>query len=212
MARKTKQESLKTYELIVDTAEQLFSSKGFSQTTLHDIAQQAQMTRGAIYWHFKDKAELLDAILERAQLPWDGLPQRPDEIETPLSTTELAKFLVHCIETIIKDPRLYRVSQILLQTTELVDGNHRIHVRLTCILERIRIYIAAMLSRGHGSGSGTPCTRVERAASSVKTMLTGVIYESLINPDYIELSHLTAVLEQALLLGGPDPAQCAPRR
>jgi len=195
MARKTKLESQKTYALIVDTAEALFSSKGFSQTTLHDIAEQAELTRGAIYWHFKDKTEVLDAVLDRAQLPWDHLPQQREEIEKPLPPAQLARFLVDCIETIIRDPRLHRVSLILLHTTELVDDNRRVQARLTRTLERIRNYIAAML----GSASVMPCAGVERAASSVKTMLTGVIYEALINPSYIELSHLPLVLEHTLV-------------
>ncbi len=205
MARKTKLESQKTYELIVDTAEQLFSSKGFSQTTLHDIAQHAELSRGAIYWHFKDKTELLDAILARAHLPWDNLPQQPSEIATCLSPAELATFLVRGIETIIESPRLYRVSLILLHTTELVEENPLVHARLTCTLERIRRYIVAMLSVGNSAARAATCPRIERAANLAKTLLTGVVYEALLNPDAVELGPIVGVLEQTL--GSQRPMQ-----
>lgn len=194
MARKTKLESLKTCELIVDSAEQLFSSKGFAQTTLHDVAEHAGLTRGAIYWHFKDKTALLDAVLARAQLPWDALPQRCDEIDRPLSVAQLATFLAQCIETIIGDPRLHRVSLILLHTTELVEDNRRVQVRLTRTLERIGNFLAAML----GKATDVPRAAVDRAASAVKAMLTGVVYEALIEPNAVALGHLPVVLEHTL--------------
>ena len=46
----------------------LFLRQGVSRTSLHEIALEAGTTRGAIYWHFKDKADLFNAMLEREQL------------------------------------------------------------------------------------------------------------------------------------------------
>lgn len=51
MARKTREEAEQTRYLLLDTAEQLFSEKGVSKTTLADIASAAGLTRGAVYWH-----------------------------------------------------------------------------------------------------------------------------------------------------------------
>ena len=56
--RKTKEESEKTKRLLLDTALKVFSQKGYSATRLIDIAKEAGVTRGAIYWHFNNKAEL----------------------------------------------------------------------------------------------------------------------------------------------------------
>ncbi|WP_291742772.1 TetR family transcriptional regulator, partial [Limnobacter sp. UBA1615] len=69
MVRKTKEEAQETRNLILDTAEAVFSEKGVSRTTLNDIAKAADLTRGAIYWHFKNKADLFDAMFQRAILP-----------------------------------------------------------------------------------------------------------------------------------------------
>ncbi len=62
MVRKTKEESEKTRLLILNTALDVFSEKGFVRSTLKDIATRAGMTRGAIYWHFKDKVDLFEAL------------------------------------------------------------------------------------------------------------------------------------------------------
>ena len=54
MARRTRDEALETRNTILDTAERVFSERGVSHTTLADIAAAAGVTRGAIYWHFKN--------------------------------------------------------------------------------------------------------------------------------------------------------------
>ncbi|MDP1673909.1 MAG: TetR family transcriptional regulator, partial [Burkholderiales bacterium] len=57
MARRTKDEAVETRNQILDAAEKVFSARGVSRTSLADIAEAASVTRGAIYWHFKDKAD-----------------------------------------------------------------------------------------------------------------------------------------------------------
>ena len=69
MVRRTKQEALATRHSLLDSAELLFQAQGVSRTSLQDIAQAAGATRGAIYWHFKDKADLFNAMMERVTLP-----------------------------------------------------------------------------------------------------------------------------------------------
>ena len=58
MARKTKEEAEKTRILILETALDVFYERGYSRSTLVDIAKQIDMTKGAIYWHFKSKVDL----------------------------------------------------------------------------------------------------------------------------------------------------------
>lgn len=73
MARKTKQATQETYTALLDAAEQAFCAKGVTRTTLADVATAAAMTRGAIYWHFKDKNALFQAMCDRAFLPMEAL-------------------------------------------------------------------------------------------------------------------------------------------
>jgi len=62
--KKTKEEALKTRKQIIDKAVKLFINNGFSNTTLDQIAQQTGFTRGAIYWHFKDKLDIVKELIE----------------------------------------------------------------------------------------------------------------------------------------------------
>ncbi|HEU5383170.1 MAG TPA: TetR family transcriptional regulator, partial [Ktedonobacteraceae bacterium] len=66
--RRTKEEAAITRERLLEAALECFHSKGYSATTLDDIARRAEITRGAIQWHFGSKADLYNTLLrERYQ-------------------------------------------------------------------------------------------------------------------------------------------------
>jgi len=69
MARKTKSDTLQTRLQIIAAARRVFAERGVSRTTLAQIAKEAGVTRGAIYWHFKNKPDLFFAMMEQVSLP-----------------------------------------------------------------------------------------------------------------------------------------------
>src|SRR6478735_7796316 len=75
MVRRTKQEAHETRNRILDAAEQVFHDRGVAHASLEDVAAAAKVTRGAIYWHFKDKAELFDAMMQRVVLPSEAMEE-----------------------------------------------------------------------------------------------------------------------------------------
>ena len=68
MPRRTKEDALKTRQLLIESAIQQFALRGVTGTTLADIADAAGVTRGAVYWHFSSKAELFNEMWQQ-QLP-----------------------------------------------------------------------------------------------------------------------------------------------
>ncbi len=50
---------------ILDVAERLFVTKGFDNTSTNDILNEIGIARGTLYYHFKSKTDILDAIIER---------------------------------------------------------------------------------------------------------------------------------------------------
>lgn len=83
MVRRSKHEALATRHAILDAAELLFQQHGVSRTSLQHIASAAGVTRGAIYWHFEDKAALFNAMMERATLPLEQLFDEPPAADVP---------------------------------------------------------------------------------------------------------------------------------
>ncbi len=64
MSKRTRAEALQTKKNILEAAQKIFAAKGFAKASLSDIAREANVTRGAIYWHFENKSELLAALCE----------------------------------------------------------------------------------------------------------------------------------------------------
>ena len=69
MVRRTKEDAQETRNRILDTAVEVLNRQGVAQTSLNDIAREAGVTRGAIYWHFANKVAMFDAMIERLLCP-----------------------------------------------------------------------------------------------------------------------------------------------
>lgn len=63
--RRTKEDTDKTIEQIFNSALAVFNSRGYHAATVEGIAEHGQMSKGPIFWHFKNKANLYKVVLER---------------------------------------------------------------------------------------------------------------------------------------------------
>lgn len=70
--RRTKEEAEHTRDELLKSAVQVFSEKGVARATLEEIAKGAGVTRGAVYWHFENKAQIFDALHECMYRPFLG--------------------------------------------------------------------------------------------------------------------------------------------
>jgi len=122
MVRKTKEEAEKTRKDIIDSARLVFHRDGVSRSTCEKIAKAAGVTRGAIYWHFKDKAEIFLAMRADVFAP---MVERTDAIllseafDNPLDAIEgsLKEFF-----RVLDDCSLVReVFEIMISRCEYVD-------------------------------------------------------------------------------------------
>ena len=120
MARRTKEEAQETRARILDAAERVFHEKGVAHAGLEDIASAAKVTRGAIYWHFKDKAELFDAMMQRVVLPAEEMLERAgcDADGDPLQL--LRRATIEVLVRTARDPRMQRVFEIAYHKCEYV--------------------------------------------------------------------------------------------
>jgi AcrR family transcriptional regulator len=62
--KRTKEEAAVTRAAVLKAALSVFSAKGYAAATLDDVAKAAKVTRGAIYWHFKSKADLYNTLTQ----------------------------------------------------------------------------------------------------------------------------------------------------
>lgn len=63
MARKCKEDAEKTRQAVLESALDVFSEKGYAKATFDEIAARAGFTKGAVYWYFRNKADLVAALI-----------------------------------------------------------------------------------------------------------------------------------------------------
>jgi TetR/AcrR family acrAB operon transcriptional repressor len=76
-----------TRNALVEVAVELFAEQGYLQTSIRDIARRGQVTTGAIYGHFRNKADLLASaitkrIAEDLEAQSLGAASEPDHVES----------------------------------------------------------------------------------------------------------------------------------
>jgi TetR/AcrR family acrAB operon transcriptional repressor len=120
MARKTKEDAIATRNSLIDAAESVFLERGVSRASLSDIAQAAGATRGAIYWHFKDKVDLFDAMMERVTLPLEHGYSEFECSTCPDPVQRLRAVMALVLRTVASDARTRRVFEIALYKVEYV--------------------------------------------------------------------------------------------
>ncbi|MBF4986875.1 TetR family transcriptional regulator [Methylophilus sp. 14] len=125
MVRKTKEDAAITRQRIIDAAREMFLLKGVSRTSLEQIATHASVTRGAVYWHFQNKAELFHAMREEVYLP---LIDRMDD--TLLGNAEesnidplgrIRKHLASTIQILDDDQTTRATYEVMMTKCEYVD-------------------------------------------------------------------------------------------
>ncbi|MGK2913955.1 MAG: TetR family transcriptional regulator [Porticoccaceae bacterium] len=133
MARKTKEEAFETRNLLLDAAERVFLEQGVSRTTLADIAAAAGLTRGAIYWHFKNKIDLFEAMCERVRLPMESLAEACESEDEPDPLTRIRDLAVIALTETVRNPRRRRVLSIILHKCEFGRGMEPLFLRRQAI-------------------------------------------------------------------------------
>ena len=120
MARRTKEEALETREQLLDAAERVFLERGVGHASLAEVADAAGVTRGAIYHHFDSKAELFEAMVERAEMPIDAaFESAAASDDDPLDS--LGKRALNALLQLASSSRVRRVFEVVFLRCEYTD-------------------------------------------------------------------------------------------
>jgi TetR/AcrR family acrAB operon transcriptional repressor len=182
MARKTKEEALETRSRLLDAAERVFNERGVSRTSLSEVADAAGMTRGAIYWHFKNKLDLFDAMMSRATLPLESAIDAKQIAASPDPLQLLRDMCRAVFRNMRADPQMHRVFDIVRHKCEYVDEMAPLRERhLECRNECIQNF-AACLKAAVKVGQLPQGLNVRREALGLHALMDGLIVDWLLNP------------------------------
>jgi AcrR family transcriptional regulator len=122
--KRTKAEAEKTREAVLTAAIEVFLERGVARATFDEIARAAGVTRGAIYWHFRDKLEIFLALERRGNVPNEALGDllkarlKADPGLDPLD--ELADAIREGLHLVEADDERRRILTILWLRSEYV--------------------------------------------------------------------------------------------
>lgn len=187
MVRKTKEEALVTRTRILDAAEHLFEAQGVSRTSLHDIAVQAGVTRGAVYWHFKDKSDLFIAMMDRVCMPMEDAAQALGRDADAAVLPAVRAQLLDIFSRVVRNAQVRRVFEIATHKVEYVG-------ELAAVRERHLAYqrdYLATLERAlrHGQRSGEIVARptAKLLALGIHAVFDGLVQSWILDPTAFDL-------------------------
>ena len=201
MARCTKEEALATRDRLLDAAELVFSEKGVSRTSLNDIAEAAGVSRGAIYWHFKNKADLFNAMMDRTTLPMEDSLQQIgfDAGQDPLAELQLA--IQNAMRKIATDERTRRVFEVATLKVEYVDELMAVKARhLQCYVDGVS-QMQRNLEEAAARRQKPLQKPAEAAAQGLHALVIGLIHTWLLAPTSFELVAVADMAVATYLVG-----------
>lgn len=181
MARKTRGEALATREDILDAALDCFHEHGIVSTTLAMIATRAGYTRGAVYWHFKNKTEVLEAMINRERTPFVERLARMSSPRRDTPIQDLRATLLVCIAELADDSRMRELMEIMLRYDLSDDGRSISEMQRRNEYEEMDM-VRATLIRARELGQLRDGTDIEVIGRMVSLTLNGVLYSSMISP------------------------------
>jgi TetR/AcrR family acrAB operon transcriptional repressor len=177
VVRQTKENAEITRQRIIDAAREVFLSRGVSRTSMEQIAAQAGVTRGAIYWHFSNKTELFSALREQVLLP---LIDRMDDSlllennDDPLG--QIGKFLSGTIDALNESSDTRQTFEIMMVKCEYVEELTAVLEQTLYNCERIAKKIEQLYERAKTKGQLKPTDSPAILAMDTHLFFSGLIH------------------------------------
>jgi TetR/AcrR family acrAB operon transcriptional repressor len=201
MARRTKEDALATRNALLDAAERLFQQQGVSGTSLQDIAAAAGASRGAVYWHFKDKADLFNAMMERVTLPMENALEQARDSAPADPLPQLRAALLAALRRTAGDPQTRRVFEVATQKVEYVDAMGKVRERHLAVRHQAQLRMVRAL-QGSARSRGRPLPIPARAAArGLHALVDGLIQNWLLDPQAFQLESAGRQAIDAYLAG-----------
>lgn len=201
MVRRTKEVAEATRAQILDTAEEVFRAKGVARNSLADIAARAGVTRGAIYWHFQDKAALFQAMCERATLPLEAMFAQASAAATDDPLAKLRAACVGVLRIVEEDARCRRVFEVISHKCEFVDEMADTMLRRQSCRQDAMATFETYLAEAARLGQLPANLDTRQAALGLFAYVDGLIHTWVLMPERFSLAAEAGALIDLFLAG-----------
>lgn len=207
MARRTKEDALETREGILDAAEDCLLENGLARTGLEAIAIRAGVTRGAVYWHFKNKAEVVEAVINRVSVPFLHGLERVSRADGTTPLRDLREMLRTSFADLASTPRVRSVIEVIELRCEVPAEGDAISELRKAGMRKTQARISAAFARAAALGQLRVDMDPESCARSLHFVISGALRMFLLDPEHIDLQRDgLAAVDLALRAVARDPS------
>ena len=173
MPRNTKEDSIKTRSKLLESALDVFSEKSFSEVTLSEIAERVGMTKGALYWHFKNKSDLLSKLIGEIFL--DSEMEFAEKLVERETLADLRDYYNKKLMLPDKNDRFIKINAIMLRRFEWPEEvRSNLFTLLKDQIAREKKMINEILLRSRREGVIRQDIEVENASSAITSVFYGL--------------------------------------
>lgn len=175
MVRRTRKCAEETRDQLLDAAERLFYEHGVTRTSLEEIARAAGVTRGAVYWHFRNKIDLFEAMQERAERPAGEFMRRLATCETDAPLSALRDACCHAMRQLAADERRRRVYAIVAHRCEHIAEMAGALERKRTMKDQVIRRFAHIFEHARHLGAMSPALAPRVAAQCLYALILGLV-------------------------------------
>jgi len=177
----------------------VFHAQGVARTSLADVAQAAKVTRGAIYWHFRNKSDLFDAMCERVRLPMEAMVEAGTGPGEPDPLGHLRATCIFVLHEAVRNPHSRKVFDILFHKCEFVDESDPILMRQRECYQRGKENLEHILRNAVERNQLPADVDTHLAAVALHATIDGLLHKWLFAPDSFDLNRNAEKLIDACL-------------
>jgi AcrR family transcriptional regulator len=182
-------------EQIIDAAMRVFAQKGFVRATNRDIAREAGITTGLIYYYFKSKEDLLRAALEERSPVQVVAQVTPEMLEQPPEV--LLPLLIRRVLGIVEDEHFLGVMRVILP--EMLHDPTQFSPIALSFLQRVLAFLGNYLKAQIARGTVRADVDVDRATQVMVSSMMGMVLRRQIVRDPSVLQYTQEEIAQAIL-------------
>lgn len=192
--KKIKAEALKTREYLMLSALDTFYQKGVSRSSLNEIAHNAGVTRGALYWHFKNKEDLFDALFQHI---FSDINRELEQDIQNGSVDIWASFrtaLLNVFDRIENNEMHRKFCNILHLKCEHTEQNQAIVSLMKSYQDMWRTQLSDTLNACLKQKSLPENLNIELTVIYLKSVIAGLIDQWLFSPDSIKINDIAPAI------------------
>ena len=188
-----------TGDRILQQAMRLFLEKGYHGTSIDEITQAAELTKGALYWHFKSKQDLLKRIIKKHETRFlDELIQAVGEIQG--GTLEKFEKYFRFNSAFAYYNRELCASFTTL-AAELVGAHHEIEPEIKRIYKKYQTFLSKLILQGKKEKVFKRELDPDLAALSIIAFHNGILLQWSMNRNVIDGEAFVKTFKNIMLKG-----------